>query len=191
MLSIRCAALLAFACAALVAPRLKADAVLVTDDYGSGSIILPGYYVPTGTGLCQPETPLGGGLFEMTCNGGTIFASQGYECGIVADTLPATVYVGDPGGNVSDAIVTTITSVNSGLIDVVEFAFTFGLDLTSSPLTCASVGGCDLTYNGSIQNVGVITWGTFGITPSTTLQFQNTTPEPSTFSTLALCLGLA
>jgi hypothetical protein len=44
--------------------------------------------------------------------------------------------------------------------------------------TCASVGGCDLMYNGSVQDIGVITWGP-GEYPSngfsTTLEFQGAT----------------
>jgi len=74
-----------------------------------------------------------------------------------AGTIPATVYIGDPAGYVSDEIATTITPEEgpAGLvITFIEFTFTFGMDLRGSPFTCATVGGCDFTYNGSIQDVG-------------------------------------
>jgi len=98
----------------------------------------------------------------------------------VASTIPATAYIGDPTGYVSDEIVTTITTISFGW-NRVNFVFTSGLDLTGSPVTCASVGGCAFAYNGSVQDVGVVTWGPgwlpiFPWPPygdSTSLEFQS------------------
>jgi hypothetical protein len=170
--------------------------------YGSSVITYAGYY---------PVAVCGSGVTQV--------ATEGYLFSLAdaTNTIPAgTVYVGDALGYVSDEIVATFPAASGcGLPDgtvtsdpaqcalyvtFVQFSFTFGLDLTGSPVTCASVGGCHFTYNGAVQTVGVITWGSsayFGGTPpgnTTTLLFQgvSSVPESNTFFALALgLLGLA
>jgi len=195
---------------ALIASHLNADAVLLSDNYGSGSIASPPYYISLGSGSCNEYSAPGGGsitnegYYEVVdCSGGTMYAEEPYfnlnfpAGGLLSDTIPATVYVGDPDGYVSDEIITTATPEDGGIITAVTFTFAFSLDLTGSPFTCASVGGCNLTYNGAIQDVGEITWanGPEGVNAlnqsSTTLEFQDNAPEPGTFPTTALGLALA
>jgi hypothetical protein len=187
--------------AVLLAPNLKADIVLFTDNYGVGSETIPGYYFDfSGCLPGQPGAP--------TSPNGSCQPFEGYADTVTADTILATVFIGDPAGIVSDEIATTLSPpgpftgscVIGGIVTdpcpgftEVSFVFSYGLDLMGSPFTCASVGGCDLTYNGSIQDVGVITWSDAGFIDygTTTLQFQYITPEPSTLFTLTLGLGLA
>jgi MYXO-CTERM domain-containing protein len=181
--------------AVLVAPHLKADVVRLSDNYGLGSMTMPAYYFSFG----GPESyyySVSADYYAMVCGSEPCAALEGYPDSVAANTIPGTVFIGNPGGYVSDEIATTISGTD---FVWVRFDFTFGLDLTGSPFTCASVGGCALTYNGSVQDVGVITYGPGMFGPpvdgfATTLQFQYgpSTPEPSAFSTLALGLaGLA
>jgi hypothetical protein len=187
--SARGVAVLVFLLTLILVPQLDADAVLLSDNYGAGSISSPPYYVVgpgwsylvSGPSSISPVTD----YYSVTVCTAPCEATEAYGP-MVTNTIPATVYVGDPWGYVSDKIG-TIANYQSPFT-VVHFDFTFGLNLTGSPLTCASVGGCAFTYDGSIQDVGAITWDGGG---STTLQFQYNTPEPSTFSALTLGLGLA
>jgi hypothetical protein len=170
-----------------VAPHLKADTVLFTDSNGTASETIPAYYVGF-------------------CSNGSCSAGDGYPFLVATDTIPATVYIGDSRGLVSDEIVTTFPenscTLGAGPLSPAQcakyftdanFVFTSGLDLSGSPSTCASVGGCLFTSNGLIQDVGAITWSpgfevpTAGFT--TTLEFQNV-PEPSTFPLLVLSFAL-
>ncbi|MGD0297805.1 MAG: hypothetical protein ABSE86_11870 [Bryobacteraceae bacterium] len=164
----RCVALLVLAVAVFLAPHLNADTILFTDNYGTATETVPAYYV-------------------AGCQGGSCNGSEGYAFTVATNTIPATAYIGDPGGNVSDKIVTSVGPPLSctpspaclGEFTVVQFAFTSGLDLMGSPFTCASVGGCIFSYNNSVQNLGTITWGP-GLFPpsngfSTTFQFQSLT----------------
>ena len=157
MPSARGAALLLLMVAVSVAPHVQADTVLFTDKYGTASENVPAYYI-------------------ASCNGASCSGADGYPFTVASNTIPATAYIGDPEGYVSDKIVTTVTSSN---ISNVQFTFTAGLDLTGSRVTCASVGGCAFRYSGSIQTLGVITWGPGLYTPtpgsSTTFQFQSLT----------------
>jgi hypothetical protein len=183
----RSIALVVLMVAVSMAPHLKADVVLFTDNHGTGLEVIPPYYIDLSgcMPLCQP-----GDTYPFT---------------VVTNTIPATVYIGDPNGYVSDEITSMLRPpiACSGVpgpcgdfFTGADFVFSYGLDLRGSPFTCASVGGCDFTYNGAVQDVGVITWGPGLETPpigyTTTLQFQHdaqsSTPEPS--SPVLLMLGL-
>jgi hypothetical protein len=172
MLSTRGVALLVlvFVPALLMAPHLRADTVLFTDTTGVASETIPAYYFDFSncSPSCQP--------FE------------GYPYTAVSNTIPATVYVGDPTGYVSDKITTTLSPPGPDTwscngrnpcpgVTGVNFSFTPGLDLTGSPITCASIGGCVLAYDGSLQDLGAITWGPGLFSPgagyATTLEFQS------------------
>jgi MYXO-CTERM domain-containing protein len=197
----RCVALLAITLALPGAPALKADSVLLTDNYGSGLLAAPPYYVGGSAGSCYSYTVPGGpeisaaGYYEvLDCSGGTVGAGDGYPYSVGGDTIPGTVFVGDPGGYISDEITTTVSA--GEFFSSVEFTFSFGLDLTGSPATCDSVGGCNLAYDGSIQDLGTITWGPGWFNPAggatTALRFQYNSPEPASLSTFSFGLaGLA
>ena len=176
----RSAALLALMVTVFWTPHLKAgDIVLFTDNNGAASDTVPPAYVV----FCSGASCSGGDLYPYT---------------VVSETIPATVYIGDPAGYVSDEIVTTVAPINVAGFTEVQFAFTAGLDLTGALVTCASVGGCDFNYNGSVQDVGLITWGAGVLTPpsgySTTLEFQSltgtTVPEPSVPALLSIGLAI-
>ena len=150
-------------------PHLEADNIIFSDNYGTPTASIPAYYVGT-------------------CSGASCQASEGYSFTLVSNTIPATTYVGDSVGNVSDEIVATIGPPTSCSptpaclteFTSVQFTFTSGLDLTGSPVTCASVGGCDFTYDNTLQTVGAIIYGPGPFGPpapgfSTTLQFQSLT----------------
>ncbi len=143
----------------------RADVVLFQDIGGTGAETVPAYYPIVG------------------CNSTDCVAlGEPYQSTVTTNTIPDTIYIGDPSGNVSDEIVASETP-HAGPTTIVDFTFYFGLDL-SSPETCASVGGCDITHNGTVQTLGTITWGPgfFEIPPipTTTLEYQYVpTPEPS------------
>jgi len=171
MPSFRSIALILLVLAVFVCPSVNADTVgdtiLFTDTHGVGSETIPPYYIDLSR--CSPNCA----------------PFDAYPYSVVGDTIPGTVYIGDRSGYVSDKIVTTFptdgTCTNAGVpvscvgyITAVQFLFSSGLDL-SSPYTCASVGGCDFIYDGSIQTVGQIDWGpgAFPGSYATTLQFQS------------------
>jgi hypothetical protein len=178
-------------------PCLKADVVLFQDDSGNAEATIPAYY------------PI------QSCSGASCLAIEAYPLTVTSDTIPGmpafnqtssvqgTVYIGDSAGYVSDKIVTELAppsscspnpSCETEITDV-TFNFTAGLDLGPTPFTCASVGGCALTSDGSVQDIGEITWGPGIFTPpalygdTTTLEFQSV-PEPASWIPLAVA-GLA
>ncbi len=193
-------ALLVMVLAVVVAPHLKADAVLLTDNYGVGTISSPPYYVGgpgTYYSISAPSPVTTLPYYELLiCSGAPCGTGNGIPSSIATDSIPATVYVGNPHGYVSDKLITSTTPMqfydSSGaplLVGVaLDFIFTFGLDLTGPPLPCASVGGCAFTYDASVQTVGTLTWASGG---STTLLFQYNTPEPGTLLTCTLGLAAA
>ncbi len=149
------------------ATAARADFVLFQDIAGSGAVTTP------------PEYPFQG------CNATQCVAEEPYPYSLVTNTIPDIIYIGDGSGDVSDKIVASVTPYveNPTQVTVVEFTFYFGLDL-SSPETCASVGGCGITRDGTVQDLGTITYGTGFFTPpdgfTTTLEYQYVpTPEPS------------
>lgn len=150
------------------ATAARADVVLFQDIDGTGAETVPAYY------------PLQG------CNSTDCVAlGEPYQSTVTTNTIPGTIYIGDSSGNVSDKIIASVTpySLNPTEVTIVDFTFDFGLDL-SSPETCASVGGCAITRDGTVQTLGTITWGPgfFEIPPipTTTLEYQYVpTPEPS------------
>lgn len=159
---------------------LKAgDLVLFQDFAGTGVVNSPAYYV----GFCDQGLKVCGAI-------------DGYPYTVAANTIPVVaIYVGDPGGDVSDKILASALPDVTGF-SVVRFEMDFGLDLGGPPVTCASVGGCAFIYDGSVETLGVITWGPGNLTPpagdTTTLEFQFIAPEPGTFSLLGgALLGLA
>jgi hypothetical protein len=197
--------LLVTAMAAIVAGQLKADIVTLVDQgNGAGSITVPDFYNFTSGGPCNPS-----GMY-LTCvssNGMVGLLSDATFAAPVASTVvPATIYIGDPSGNVSDEIATSVmaptgcdlSTLPSGSTCAEYFLvqsinFTFGLDRTGPPISCLSVGGC-ISYNGLIQDVGTIAYGAepdpltiFAPSSNLTLDFQYT-PEPSLFAPLALGL---
>lgn len=145
-----------------------ADFVLFQDIGGTGVVTTP------------PEYPIQG------CNSTQCEADEPYPYTVVTNTIPATIYIGDGSGDVSDEIVASVMpySANPTEVTIVDFTFYFGLDL-GTPESCASVaGGCTVTRDGSVQDLGTITWGPGFFTPtdgfSTTLEYQYVpTPEPS------------
>ncbi|HTC37159.1 MAG TPA: hypothetical protein VK724_27510 [Bryobacteraceae bacterium] len=149
------------------ATAARADVVLFQDIGGTGAVTTPAEYPIQGCGLTQCE------------------AEEPYPYTFTANTIPDITYIGDGSGDVSDEIVASVTpySLNPTEVTVVDFTFYFGLDLVT-PETCASVGGCAITRNGSIQGLGTITYGPGFFTPpdgfTTTLEYQYVpTPEPS------------
>lgn len=143
--------LLAAAAASLFsAARAQADTILIINDYGTGQVTIPAYYV--------------GGCVGNQCSG-----VDGYPYSIASNTIPNTTYIGDPSGNVSDMITfsaappapgtcTPAPACNNEFTDV-NFQSVSGLDMTGTPEACASVGGCAFIYNGSVQTVGTLTYG--------------------------------
>ena len=174
MLSVPRFLLLFLVAVAVVAPNLNADVLLLKDFYGTASFTIPAYYV-------------------AFCSGNNCNGTEGYPLTVAGNTIPGTVYIGDPGGYVSDMIVTsfplgggcTVGGVHytptqcTAYFSNLHFDITSGLDLTGTPMTCGSVGGCQYTYDGSVQTLGEITWGPGLLTPVpgtvTTLQFQGLT----------------
>ncbi len=161
----RLAGVLVLMAAAFVAPQLKADTIQFTDNYGTASETVPAYYV-------------------AGCSGGECSGVDIYLYTVASSTIPATVYIGNPDGYVSDTITTTTGPPGCPVGDpclatALHFVFLSGLDLTGSPVRCASVGGCNFTYDNSVQDVGTIIWGPGDFTPpdgySTTFQFQSLT----------------
>lgn len=150
------------------ATAVRADVVLFQDIGGTGAESVPAYY------------PIQG------CNSTDCVAlGEPYQSTVASNTIPDTIYIGDSLGNVSDKIVASATpySLNPTQITIVDFTFYFGLDVGSTE-TCASVGGCNITHDGTVQDLGTITWGPgfFEIPPiaTTTLEYQYVaTPEPS------------
>jgi len=149
------------------ASAARADFVLFQDIGGTGAVTTP------------PEYPIQG------CNATSCTAEEPYAYTVVTNTLPDTIYIGDGSGDVSDEIVASVApyAQNPTQITVVDFTLDFGLDL-GSPETCASVGGCAITRDGTVQDLGTITWGPGFFTPepgfTTTLEYQYVpTPEPS------------
>jgi hypothetical protein len=153
------------------ATAARADVVLFQDIGGTGAETVPAYY------------PIQG------CNSTDCVAlGEPYQSTVTTNTIPDTIYIGDPLGNVSDKIVASET-LHAGPTTIVDFTLFFGLDL-ASPETCASVGGCNITYDGAVQTLGTITWGPgfFEVPPiaTTTLEYQYVaTPEPATLLVVA------
>jgi PEP-CTERM motif len=161
-------------------PLLKANDFVLFQDFGGFSALStqPGYYVGGCLATCQTE--------------------EGYAFDVQTNTIPpGNIYIGDAAGNVSDklwATVTPVTDTNGdpGFTQVVFF-MDFGLD-HGSPTSCASVGGCAFTADGSVDTLGVITWtdGFFPVGPggfTTTWEFQFVAPEPGTFFLLGGALA--
>jgi hypothetical protein len=152
----------------LAVHTLNADTVRFTDNYGTASASVPAYYVPF-------------------CGGGSCTVVDSYPLTVAADTIAPIIYIGNHSGYVSDKIVALVGPPANctpapacfSQITAVNFTLTSGLDLTGSPFTCVSVGGCSFTYDGSVQDMGSITWGPglFSPTPgfSTDLLFQSLT----------------
>ena len=143
--------LLAAAAASLFsAARAQADTILIINDYGTGQVTIPAYYV--------------GGCVGNQCSG-----VDGYPYSIASNTLPQNhVTPATPAGNVSDMITfsaappapgtcTPAPACNNEFTDV-NFQSVSGLDMTGTPEACASVGGCAFIYNGSVQTVGTLTY---------------------------------
>jgi len=148
----------------MAATRARADIILLQDVAGTAEASFPPYYVAG----CTP----------VSCGG-----TEGYPFSpVLSDSIPATVYIGDPAGFVSDKITSSVTPAGTEFT-IVEFSLLSGLDLNASPTTCASVGGC-LTYDGLVQTLGTITYGNTGLLPAeftTTLEYEHlATPEPAT-----------
>jgi hypothetical protein len=152
-------------------PMMKADSILLTNDYGIGLANIPAYYV----GGCISGA--------STCSG-----VDGYPYTVGSNTIPSgNIYISDPSGNVSDRISFTTSAPSScsptppggcgSQFTDVQFSYATGLDMTGTPTTCLSVGGCAFIYNGSIQTLGTVTWAPGYFTPSpgfsTTLEYQS------------------
>jgi hypothetical protein len=200
--------LLVTATAAIVAGQLRADIVTLVDNgNGTGSITVPDFYNLTSGGPCSPS-----GMY-LTCtssNGPVGLQSFATFAAPVASTVvPSKIYIGDPSGNISDEIATSVmppTSCDLSTLPagstcaqyflVQNIQFTFGLDRTGPPTSCSTVvGGC-LAYNGLIQDVGTVVYGPepepltiFAPSSNLTLDFRYT-PEPGLFAPLALGLVL-
>jgi hypothetical protein len=167
----RNSALVLLMCAMFTAPLMKADSILLTNDYGTGLANIPAYYV----GGCISGA--------STCSG-----VDGYPYTVGSNTIPSgNIYISDPSGNVSDRISFTLSAPSSCSptppggcgteLTNVQFNFATGLDQTGTPTTCLSVGGCAFIYDGSIQTLGTVTWAPGLFTPSpgfsTTLEYQS------------------
>jgi hypothetical protein len=204
----RSVVLLAAAIAAVVAGDLRAEIVTLVDHgNGTGSITVPDYYNLTSGGPCSPSG------MDLTCtssNGMVGLQSSTILAAPVASTVvPPTIYIGDPSGNVSDEITTSVmpptgcdlTTLPPGstcaqYFLVQNIQFTFGLDRTGPPISCLSVAGGCISYNGLVQDVGTVVYGPepaplmmFAPSSNLTLDFQYT-PEPGLFAPLALGLVL-
>jgi hypothetical protein len=175
-----------FAAVLAAAPLLKAGNIILFQDFGGASALT--------------TAPLGYGL--IGCNTTSCVAAGSTPYDVESDTTPTTtVYIGDAAGFVSDEIWGSVTPTTDNQGDpgftFVVFNMDYGLDRGGSPFTCASVGGCALTANGALDNLGVITWenGFFPVPvgyETTTLEFQYIAPEPGTFFLLGgALLGLA
>jgi hypothetical protein len=104
----------------IAATALKADVVLFQDFFGTGKMTVPAYYI----GGCDQG--------NLLCA-----ASEAYPYSVDTNTIPATAYIGDSGGFVSDEIQTTVNTTNPDF-SFVTFQFFFGKDLDGLT-TCASV----------------------------------------------------
>jgi hypothetical protein len=161
--------LLSISAAMIIAPLMHGDVITFTNNYGTALGTIPAYY------------PI------QDCVGNSCTAIQTYPLTVASNTIPGAVYISDPSGNVSDSIVSTIQPLTTctpqpsclGLYTQTMFVFTSGLDMTGSPETCASVGGCAFVYSGSVQTIGTITWGPGLFIPpalygdTTTLEYQS------------------
>jgi hypothetical protein len=99
--------LLVTAMAAIVAGQLKADIVTLVDKgNGTGSITVPDFYNLTSGGPCN----LSGMYVTCTSSNGLVgLQSIAILAAPVASTVvPATIYIGDPSGNISDEIATSV-----------------------------------------------------------------------------------
>ena len=135
-------------------------------------------------------TDTNGALTGASSFAGDIVVCTGQPCGVLETYNPAAqnvlsgivpnLYIGDQSGFVLDQLVTTNPQ---GFV---------GFELTSffgGGVTCTSVGGCQVTADGTVQTVETIV---FSVEVPTLVTFQSLgnqtlpTPEPSTVLLLAL-----
>jgi hypothetical protein len=177
--------------AALLAGPAKADTITFKDYTGvvSGATTFGGDFScgPT-TGVCEV---LQTGLFSSTATTSWINTP-----------IASPIYIGDGAGDVSAELQTVIngaptTPPGSGYAINIQYYLTGGLDL-SSPFTCASVGGCQITQDGTVQFLGQTTfnpttvYGSVVQFPPSIVDFQYVAPEPASVELLAAGLvGLA
>lgn len=110
------------------------------------------------------------------CNG--IETGHGPGDVLLTFGIASTIYMADQAGFISEKLVTTTNTQNT--ITNVDYSFDSGLDL-GNPTTCASVGGCQFTTNGTVQTLGTLTWSDDS---TDKIQFQ-AVPEPSTLTLLS------
>jgi PEP-CTERM motif len=107
---------------------------------------------------------------------------------IVTFGIASVTYIGNLAGIVTDQL--TATPDVQGPITSIDYSFDAGL--ASNGTTCASVGGCQFTADGTVQILGTITWADAGMGGlMDTIEFQ-AVPEPGSVSFVGLGLvGLA
>ncbi|MGA3190383.1 MAG: PEP-CTERM sorting domain-containing protein [Bryobacteraceae bacterium] len=192
--------------AVLAAGYLKADIVTFGSNVtnGVGSVNVPGYYFTFGSSSCvQPAPP--DGPYTCYASTGTMYSFEGYLSPLdeSSTTVPGTLYVGGPAGNVTGEILTalddtgfTCTTGNPPVSIPCASIFTdvqFHYEVGPTGQTCASVGGCIPYEPNVLQTLGTITYGDDTVFPGanaspTTVDFEYT-PEPSLLIPLALGLG--
>ncbi len=183
---------LALTATALLIGTARADTISFEDYYGtvSGTTTFGGDFdcLPT-TGTCEV---LQTGLF-----------SPGATSSWINTPIAPLIYIGDEDGYVSAKLVTVIdpeptTPPGSGFVINISYFLTGGLDL-ASPFTCASVGGCQVTRDGTVQVLGETTFNeTIGYGgapldfPPSEVDYQYHTPEPASMGLfMAGLAGLA
>ena len=103
---------------------------------------------------------------------------------IVTFGIASVTYIGNLAGIVTDQL--TATPDVQGSLTSLDYSFDAGLGPNGT--TCASVGGCQFTADGTVQILGTITWAHGGFD---TIEFQ-AVPEPGSVSFVGLGLvGLA
>ena len=112
---------------------------------------------------------------------------------VTSFSISPTIYIGDGNGIVIDRLVSTVSVLpflppSPGSVTNLGLVLSTALEL-GSPFTCASVGGCQFTADGSVQTLGTVSW-TYGA--DTEVTFQAVGPEPATVGLLLLGVtGLA
>jgi hypothetical protein len=161
----------------------KADTITFTDVYGTvtGTTTFAGDFpcLPT-IGICQVDET---GFFSTTATASWVNMQ-----------IASPIYIGDALGDVSAEITSSFvfqpsTPAPGGALIITYYA-QGGLDL-SAPSTCASVGGCQFTEDGTLQLLGTTTYnqttfdGTMFTAPPTPVYFQYIAPEPGSLALFA------